>query len=427
MKVLIVGSGGREHALAWSLARSASVTQIFTAPGNPGTGQAGRNLPQFAANDVEDLLDFVQVEGIDLTVVGPERPMIHEAIVDRFREAGLRIYGPLAAAARLEGSKSFADEFLARHGLTHKWFQVFDAPAPAQEFLRKQGLPVVIKADGDAFGKGVKVCATLEEADEWIDRCLVQEEFGAAGERIVIEQCLSGPEVSVQVFTNGETFIPMVPAQDYKRIGEGDAGPNTGGMGCYSPVPALDDATLRYILDDLVAPTIRHMAEEGTPVTGTLYAGCMLTESGPELLEFNCRFGDPETQVVLPRLTSDLYEILQAASEGRLREITPQWSDQRCVCVVVASGGYPGDYEKGQPIEGVADAEAAGGLVFHAGTKLEDGRLVTAGGRVFGVTALGDTFAAARRLAYAAAEQVRFEGRYYRRDIAERAERAEAR
>jgi|LSQX01.1.fsa_nt_gb phosphoribosylamine--glycine ligase len=426
MKVLIVGSGGREHTLAWALERSASVTQIHTAPGNAGTAQVGVNLPQFSVQDVDGLLAFAHQESIDLTVVGPERPLIHDAIVDRFRAERLRIYGPLAAAARLEGSKSFTDEFLARYGLTSKWFAVFDSPAPARDFVRQRGLPVVIKADGDAFGKGVKVCASLAEADEWIDRALVQKEFGAAGERIVVEQCLSGPEISVQVFTDGETFLPMVPAQDYKRIGEGDTGPNTGGMGCYSPIPVLDGATLKHILDKLVAPTISHMADEGTPITGTLYAGCMLTETGPELLEFNCRFGDPETQVVVPRLESDLYEILEATAEGRLKEVTADWSPQRCVCVVMASGGYPGDYEKDQPIEGLPEAEATGALVFHAGAALKDGQLVTAGGRVFGVTGLGDSFAEARRVAYAGVDCLRFSGAYFRRDIAERAELAES-
>ena len=426
MKVLIVGGGGREHALAWALGHSPSVSHVYTAPGNPGTGEIGRNLDQIAATDVDDLLAFALKEGINLTVVGPERPLIHGAIVDRFRQEGLRIYGAMAAAARLEGSKAFADEFLARYGLTQKWFEVCDAPGAARDIVLKRGPPVVIKADGDAFGKGVKVCTTLEEADDWIDRCLVQKEFGAAGERIVIEQCLAGPEVSVQVFTDGETLVPMVPAQDYKRIGAGDQGPNTGGMGCYSPVPQLDPATLQHILDNLVAPTIRHMAEEDTPITGTLYAGCMLTDSGPELLEFNCRFGDPETQVVLPRLSSDLYEVLQAAAEGRLNEAQVQWSPQRCVCVVMASGGYPGAYEKGKPITGIMEAEDAGALVFHAGTALEDEKLVTAGGRVFGVTGLGDSFAEARRVAFAGAENIRFEGSYYRPDIAERAERAES-
>lgn len=424
MKVLIVGSGGREHTLAWALSRSPSVSRVLTAPGNAGTARAGDNVP-LGVEQVEALLDFARREEVGLTVVGPERPLIHEAIVDRFRAAGQRIYGPTQAAARLEGSKAFTDEFLARHELSTKWFEVFDSLGPALDCVRRRGVPLVIKADGDAFGKGVKVCATIGEAEEWIDRCLVQKEFGAAGERIVIEECLVGPECSVQVFTDGETVLPMAPAQDYKRIGEGDVGPNTGGMGCYSPVPLLDQATWEDIVARLVGTTVARMADEGQPVTGTLYAGAILTERGPELLEYNCRFGDPETQVVIPRLQSDLLEILQACAESRLAEVSPRWSERRAVCVVVAAGGYPGDYEKGHPIAGLAEAEAAGALVFHAGTRAEGGEIVTAGGRVLGVTALGDSFAEARRRVYGALEAIRFEGAYWRRDIALRAEEAE--
>ncbi len=424
MRVLIIGGGGREHTLAWALSRSPTVERVYTAPGNAGTALVGDNVP-LSVSDVDGLLTFAAQAGVDLTVVGPERPLIHDAIVDRFRAAARRIYGPTAAAARLEGSKAFTDEFLARHRLSRKWFGVFDTPAPAREYVRQKGLPLVIKADGDAFGKGVKVCVTLAEAEDWIDRCLVQKEFGAAGERIVIEECLVGPECSVQVFTDGETVLPMAPAQDYKRIGDGDTGPNTGGMGCYSPVPALDAATLDYILDHLVRPTVAQMAAEGAPVSGTLYAGCILTERGPDLLEYNCRFGDPETQVVVPRLESDLVEVLQATAENRLAEVSPLWSRRRAVCVVVAAGGYPGDYEKGHPITGLDAAEAAGALVFHAGTQIADGRIVTAGGRVLGLTALGDSFREARRSVYRALERLRFQDAYWRTDIALRAEQAE--
>lgn len=424
MRVLIIGGGGREHTLAWALSRSPAVQRIYTAPGNAGTALVGDNLP-LGVSDVDDLLAFAAQHDVDLTVVGPERPLIHDAIVDRFRAAGQRIYGPTAAAARLEGSKAFTDEFLARHHLSRKWFGVFDTPAPAREYVRQKGLPLVIKADGDAFGKGVKVCVTLAEAEDWIDRCLVQKQFGAAGERIVIEECLVGPECSVQVFTDGETVLPMAPAQDYKRIGDGDTGPNTGGMGCYSPVPALDAATLDYILDHLVRPTVAHMAAEGAPPSGTLYAGCILTERGPELLEYNCRFGDPETQVVVPRLDSDLVEVLQATAENRLAEVHPAWSAQRAVCVVVAAQGYPGDYEKGHPITGLTEAEATGALVFHAGTQTADGQIITAGGRVLGVTALGPSFREARQAVYGALARLHFQGAYWRTDIALRAEQAE--
>jgi phosphoribosylamine--glycine ligase len=424
MRVLIVGSGGREHALAWALARSPAVERVYTAPGNAGTGLVGENV-DLAVNEVDQLLALVREENIGLTVVGPERPAIHEAIVDRFRAAGQRIYGPTQAAARLEGSKGWTDEFLARHGLTKKWFRVFDSPAAAREYVRQRGVPVYIKADGDALGKGVKGCVTIAEAEDWIDRCMVQKQFGAAGERLVIEECLVGPEVSVQVFTDGETILPMAPAQDYKRIGDGDVGPNTGGMGCYSPVPTLDPATLEYVLERLVRPTVTHMAEEGALVTGTLYAGVILTERGPELLEYNCRFGDPETQVVIPRLESDLLEVLQACAEGRLAEVAPRWTEKRAVCVVVAAGGYPGAYEKGHPVTGLAEAEAAGALVFHAGTRPAGEQIVTAGGRVLGVTALGNSFREARETVYRALEQVHFAGAYWRKDIARRAEDAE--
>ena len=424
MRVLLVGSGGREHTLAWALARSPAVSRVYTAPGNAGTGLVGENVP-LAPGEVDQLLALVREESIGLTVIGPERPLIHDAIVDRFRAAGAPVYGPTQAAARLEGSKAFTDEFLSRHGLSHKWFGVFDHPAAAREYVRRQGVPLVVKADGDAFGKGVKVCCTVTEAEDWIDRCLVQKEFGAAGERIVIEQCLVGPECSVQVCTDGATVLPLAPAQDYKRVGDRDRGPNTGGMGCYSPVPLLDPATLEYVLEHLVRPTVTHMAAEGAPVTGTLYAGVILTERGPELLEYNCRFGDPETQVVLPRLESDLLELLQACAESRLAEVTPRWTDQRAVCVVVAAGGYPGDYARGLPITGLAEAEAAGALVFHAGTKSVGSQIVTAGGRVLGVTALGATFRAARQTVYTALDQIHFEGAFWRKDIALRAEEAE--
>jgi phosphoribosylamine--glycine ligase len=424
MKVLIVGSGGREHTLAWALGRSPGVSRVYTAPGNAGTGLVGENVP-LTVGDVEALLALVHEEGIGLTIIGPERPLIHDAIVDRFRAAGQAVYGPTQAAARLEGSKAFTDEFLARHGLSKKWFGVFDHPAAAREYVRRQGVPIVIKADGDAFGKGVKVCCTIAEAEDWIDRCLVEKEFGVAGERIVIEECLIGPECSVQVCTDGETVLPLAPAQDYKRVGDGDQGPNTGGMGCYSPVPLLDPGTLEHVLAHLVRPTVTQMAEEGAPVTGTLYAGVILTERGPELLEYNTRFGDPETQVVIPRLESDVLELLQACAEGRLAEVTPRWTERRAVCVVVAAGGYPGPCEKGHPITGLAEAEAQGALVFHAGTQAPGGRIVTGGGRVLGVTALGNSFREARQTVYRALEEVHFTGAYWRKDIALRAEEAE--
>ncbi|MBU0608929.1 MAG: phosphoribosylamine--glycine ligase, partial [Armatimonadetes bacterium] len=389
MRVLVIGSGGREHTLCWKLAQSPRCDKLYCAPGNAGTALEAENVA-FDVEDVAGLADFATQQKIDLTIVGPERPLII-GLVDEFRRRGLPVYGPTAAAARLEGSKAFTDEILQRHGISQKRFEVFTDLATAVAYVRAQGAPIVVKADGDAFGKGVKVAATVAEAENFLKRCLVDQEFGKSGERVVVEECLVGPECSIKVFTDGVNLLPMVPSQDHKRIGEGDTGDNTGGMGCYSPVPAVDDALFNSIVDSIIAPTIKAMAAEGHPYTGTLYGGIILTEKGPETLEYNCRFGDPETQVVLPRLQSDLLEILLAAAEGRISEVTPVWSPQACICVVVASGGYPGSYEKGKVITGLeAASEDPLVQVFHAGTALKDGQVVTAGGRVLGVTALGD-------------------------------------
>jgi phosphoribosylamine--glycine ligase len=424
MKVLVVGSGGREHALAWKLAASPSVSRLYCAPGNAGIARQAE-LVDLKADDLPGLLAWCSDNRPDLVVVGPERPLVL-GFADRLREAAIPVYGPSAAAARMEGSKAFTDELLSRHGLSHKRFGIFTDPASARAYVRQHGAPIVVKADGDAFGKGVKVAATIEEAEAFIDRCMVEKAFGPNGETVVIEECLVGPEVTIKVFADGSDILPMPPAQDYKRVGDGDRGDNTGGMGCYSPVPILDAAMHAFILANLVEPTIRALAEEGTPYVGTLYCGCILTDRGPEILEYNCRFGDPEAQVILPRLDSDFVDILQAAVEGRIREVTPIWSDNRSVCVVLASGGYPADYEKGKVITGIDEAEAAtGAVVFHAGTALRNGDLVTAGGRVLGVTALGPTFAAARGVAYDAVSRIHFGGMYYRRDLAQRAVEAE--
>jgi len=420
MRVLVIGSGGREHTLCWKLAQSPRCDQLYCAPGNAGTALEAANVA-FDVEDVAGLADFATQQQIDLTVVGPERPLIL-GIVDEFRRRGLPVYGPTAAAARLEGSKAFTDEILQRHGISQKRFEVFTNLAAAIAYVRAQGAPIVVKADGDAFGKGVKVAATVEEAEDFLHRCLVDKEFGKSGERVVVEECLVGPECSIKVFTDGVNLLPMVPSQDHKRIGEGDTGDNTGGMGCYSPVPAVDDALFNSIVDSIIAPTIEAMAAEGHPYTGTLYGGIILTETGPETLEYNCRFGDPETQVVLPRLQSDLLEILLAAAEGRISEVTPVWSPQACICVVVASGGYPGSYEKGKVITGLEAAnEDPLVQVFHAGTALRGGQVVSAGGRVLGVTALGDDLRQAKDRAYAAIDKIHFDGMYCRRDIGWRA------
>jgi len=424
MKILIVGSGGREHTLTWKLAQSPTVDQIYCAPGNGGIAQIATCV-DLSADNLPGLVDFAEQESIDLTIVGPEAPLV-AGIADLFAERGLTIYGPTQAAARLEGSKSFTRELLRKHDIDHVQFEVFtDSPA-AKAYVRQQGAPIVVKADGLASGKGVEVAQTVAEAEAHIDLCLEQGGYGSAGQTVIVEECLVGQECSIKVFTDGEAVVPMVPSQDYKPIGDGDVGPNTGGMGCYSPVPAVDKEVFDYIVNNLVRPTIQAMAAEGSPYMGTLYAGCILTEQGPKLLEYNCRFGDPETQAVLPRLETDLAEILQATVEGRLDEIEIRWKPDRCVCVVVASGGYPGSYETGKPISGIQQASVIQDvMVFHAGTARQDGQLLTDGGRVLGVTALGDSFAAARSRAYQAVELIDFDKKYYRTDIAARAVEAE--
>ncbi|MGD9496622.1 MAG: phosphoribosylamine--glycine ligase [Armatimonadota bacterium] len=420
MRILVVGSGGREHALVWKIAQSPLVEQIYCAPGNGGISRLAECVP-VSAEDIEALGDLAQERAIDLTVVGPERPLIR-GIVDHFRSRGLTIYGPTAAAARLEGSKSFANELVQRAGAPGKAFQVFDDAGEASRYVRQAGAPIVVKADGDAAGKGVTVAETTQEALEAIQRCMVERAYGAAGERVVIEERLEGQECSIKAFVNGASIVPMVPSQDYKRIYDGDEGPNTGGMGCYSPVPAVTEALFTQVIDDIIKPTVVQMAAEGSPYTGTLYAGIILTEDGPRLLEYNCRFGDPETQVVLPRLQTDLVELLLATVEGRLDRTQALWRDDCAVCVVCASAGYPGSYEKGKEITGLKEAEADERvIIFHAGTKRMGRRYLTDGGRVLGVTALGATWAEARDRAYNAVGAIDFEGMYFRTDIAERA------
>ena len=420
MKILIFGSGGREHTLAWKLDQSPAVDEIVCAPGNAGIANYARCVPA-DVEDVGGLVELSRAEKPDLVVVGPERPLIL-GVVDQLRSYGVPVFGPTQAAARTEGSKAYTDELLLRHGISRKEFRVFDNPQDARAYVADKGAPIVVKADGDAFGKGVKVAASVEEAQEFIDLCLVAREFGPAGDRVVIEECLQGQECSIIGITDGETLVPLVPSQDHKRIGEGDTGDNTGGMGCYSPVPIMDKTTFNFCISEFLEPTVRAMAQEGTPYTGTLYGGFILPDYGPDLLEYNCRFGDPETQVILPRLASDLAELLVAAVDGKLKDIEVVWTDQACVCVVIAAGGYPGTYEKGNPITGIQQAEEDERVVvFHAGTALDDGQLVSNGGRVLGVTALGVDYRDALNRCYAAVEKIHFDDMYYRRDIAWRA------
>ncbi|MFP4248769.1 MAG: phosphoribosylamine--glycine ligase [Armatimonadota bacterium] len=424
MKILVVGSGGREHALCWKIAQSPHCDELFCAPGNGGISRIAECV-KIKADDIEKLGDFAEDKGIDLTVVGPESPLI-AGICDHFRSRGLTIYGPDAAAARLEGSKAFMNDLVKRAGAPGKEYEVFDDPEAARAYIREQGAPIVVKADGEAAGKGVVVAEIIDDALDAVDRCMIEKEFGSAGDRVVVEEYLEGQECSIKLFCDGETFIPMVPSQDYKRVYDGDEGPNTGGMGCYSPVPVVSDEMLDRIMDEIVQPTLDQMAEDGTPYTGTLYAGIILTDDGPRLLEYNCRFGDPETQVVLPRLKSDLVELLLASAEGRLSETKAEWDERPAVCVICASGGYPGSYETGRQISGLKDASAADDVVvFHAGTKRVGRSYFTDGGRVLGVTAMGSSYQEARDRAYHAVGLIEFEDMYFRTDIAERAVQAQ--
>jgi len=429
MRVLVVGGGGREHALVHALAASPLVTRLFCAPGNAGTAGEADNVP-IGAEDLPALLEFASREQVDLTVVGPEAPLV-AGITDLFEEHGLAVFGPGREAARLEGSKSFAKEVMREGGVPTGASGRFDS-APlalaALEGMRDRGqFPVVVKADGLAAGKGVLICEDYEAAREAVERCLVRREFGSAGEAVLIEEHLSGPEVSLFVLCDGETALPLAAAQDYKRIYDGDEGPNTGGMGSYCPVPGFGPRAVDLVMDRVVEPTLGALRRRGVRYRGLLYAGLMVTDDGPKVLEFNCRFGDPETQALLPRLRSDLAELCLAATRGELAGARLEWDPRACVTVVMASAGYPASSHKGDVIEGLDAAAALDGVtVYHAGTAWQDGHVVTAGGRVLAVSALGDGFAAARARAYEAVDRIRFSGMQVRRDIAERAVRAEA-
>ncbi|MGH2546114.1 MAG: phosphoribosylamine--glycine ligase [Actinomycetota bacterium] len=417
MRVLVVGGGGREHALAWTLARDPAVGALVAAPGNVGIEEVARCVP-VEATDVDGIVALVEAESIDLTVVGPEAPLV-AGLVDALQARGRRAFGPTAAGARVEGSKAWAKELLLRHGIPTGRAEITDDVTRAPMLLDAFEPPYVIKADGLAAGKGVVVAADRQEAIEAVESMLVDRAFGPAGDRVLIEEHLEGREVSVLALTDGEAVLPLEPAEDFKRALDGDRGPNTGGMGAYSPVPAVDDATTRRITAEILQPTIAAMAAEGVRYRGVLYAGLMLTADGPKVLEFNARFGDPEAQAVLPRLDSDLAEALLACVEGRLGDVKVAWSSESCVTVVLASAGYPGPYETGLPIDGLGAAGKSDRVaVFHAGTARRDGRVVTAGGRVLAVSALGTDLADARARAYRAVSLVSFEGAHRRNDIA---------
>jgi phosphoribosylamine--glycine ligase len=391
---------------------------VYAAPGNGGIAELAECLP-FSSTAVDELVRFAEEERIDLTVVGPEAPLL-AGLVDRFEERGLKVFGPRREAARIEGSKRFAKELMARHGIPTARFRAFTDAEEAKRYVREQGAPIVVKADGLAAGKGVVVARTVEEAEEAIRQAMEERVFGAAGEEVVIEECLVGQEMSLMAFVDGETVRPMEPAQDHKPVYDGDRGPNTGGMGAYSPVPQISREVVRQAIDEILKPTARALASEGILYRGVLYAGLMITAEGPKVIEFNARFGDPEAQVILPRLESDLAEILLATAEGRLKDVEIRWKEEAAVCVVMASEGYPGSYRTGMPISGLPEP-ADDRIVFHAGTRREGNRIVTAGGRVLGVTALGSDLADARDKTYRMAEAIAFEGAHFRRDIAAKA------
>jgi len=418
MRILIIGSGGREHAIAWKLSQSPRVTNLFVAPGNGGTSGVPncQNL-DIAANAFAELRDFVQREAIDLTVVGPEVPLVG-GIVDFFTEAGLRIFGPTAAAARLEGSKAFTKEFLLRHQIPTGDAAIFSDFDEAMRYLRELDEPPVVKASGLAAGKGVILPETLEHAAAVIRSMLLEKRFGSSSETVVLEERLSGPELSVFAFCDGKDALIIPTAQDHKRLFDRDYGPNTGGMGAFSPSPLATPDLMAQIEREIIHPTLAAAAAEGMPYQGVLYAGLMLTDDGPKVIEFNCRFGDPETQAFLPLLESDLLDLFEATVDGTLATTTPQWSTKSAMTVVMASRGYPDEYESGVEITGIPEAEADDCLVFHAGTKYMDDRLVSAGGRVLAVTALGETLAIAAANVYYGIKKIRFNGAHYRKDIA---------
>jgi phosphoribosylamine--glycine ligase len=424
MKVLVLGSGGREHALVWKLSTGARVQQIFCAPGNPGIGQLATLVP-LKADDRDGLLALVERENIDLTVVGPEQPLA-DGIVDQFRSRGMRIFGPTRNAAELEWSKAFAKSFLQRHGIptaAHRTFGKTEQAA-ARAYLGQSSLPVVLKADGLAAGKGVLICTTREEAYKGLQDMTEGNVFGQAGARVVVEEFMTGQEASVFAVTDGNDYVILAPAQDHKRVFDGDQGKNTGGMGAYAPAPVVTAEILRRVESEIIRPTLQGMAREGRPYTGCLYVGLMLTQEGPKVVEYNCRFGDPETQAILPLYQGDLLDLLLASCDATIPSLKPAAAGSRsAVCVVLASGGYPDAYNTGQPITGIEAAEAMEGVVvFHAGTKREGGRLVTAGGRVLGVTAVhSGTLRETIARAYNAVAAVRFDGMHYRRDVGHKA------
>jgi len=420
MKVLVVGGGGREHALVWKLSREARAREIYCVPGNGGIARIARCSPM-GAEDLEGLVRFAKDNQIDLTIVGPELPLTM-GIVDRFREEGLRIFGPSKGAAQLEGSKAFAKDLMKRYNIPSAEYKTFEDRDEAAAYIRTKGTPIVVKADGLAAGKGVAIAETVEEALEALDRIMVQKVFGESGRKVVIEERLEGEEASFIAFSDGRNILPLASSQDHKPVCDNDRGPNTGGMGAYSPAPVVTPAVHQRIMHDIMVQTIRALAAEGYPYRGILYAGLMIRDGLPKVLEFNCRFGDPETQPIVVRMRGDLLPLLEACIDGNLVAHEISWDPRAAVCVVMASHGYPGVYEKGKVITGLSEAEKANeATIFHAGTKFEDGRFLTAGGRVLGVTGLGSGIREAMKTTYKVVSLIHWDGVHYRRDIGEKA------
>ncbi|HGE6025979.1 TPA: phosphoribosylamine--glycine ligase [Vibrio cholerae] len=422
MQVLIIGSGGREHALAWKVAQNPQVDTIYVAPGNAGTALEHKvQNVNIGITDIPALVAFAQDKAIELTIVGPEAPLVI-GVVDAFRAAGLPIFGPTQSAAQLEGSKAFTKDFLARHNIPTAAYANFTEIEPALAYVREKGAPIVVKADGLAAGKGVIVAMTLQEAEDAIQDMLAGNAFGSAGSRVVVEEFLDGEEASFIVMVDGENVLPMATSQDHKRVGDADTGPNTGGMGAYSPAPVVTQDVHDRVMREVIYPTVRGMAAEGNTYTGFLYAGLMIDNTGaPKVIEYNCRFGDPETQPIMMRLQSDLVELCQAAIAGKLDQVESKWDPRASIGVVLAAGGYPGDYAKGEVISGLPTQESAGQKVFHAGTETQGDQVVTNGGRVLCATALGNTVLEAQQRAYQLADQIHWNGMFCRRDIGYRA------
>ena len=419
MRVLVVGGGGREHAIAWKLSLSKKVDKIYCAPGNGGTCKIAENVP-IKADDINGLIEFASSEKIELTIIGPEVPLAF-GIVDSFIEKGLKVFGPSKNAAQLEASKIFTKKLCQEKNIPTAWFKTFKDAEKAKDFVREKKAPIVIKADGLAAGKGVIVAKTEDEAFQAIDNIIVEKAFGDSGKEIIVEECLEGEEASILVISDGENIVPLASSQDHKRIYEGDKGPNTGGMGAYSPAPVVTDEIFDYTVSKIIKPTINGMKEKGFPFKGVLYAGIMITKEGPKLLEFNVRFGDPETQAILPRMKTDLFDLIDKAILGKLKGYKLEWDKRSAVCVVLASGGYPGKYEKGKEIKDLEKAEKLEDvLVFHAGTKIKD-KIITDGGRVLNVVALGRDIQSAVKRAYEACDVINFENMTYRKDIGNKA------